>query len=102
MVLFFYQQSFEYHIGKNSSFDDNFKQRLLHSFYVDYTITSVHNEKELQYFVSNSKTLVVKGGCHLRRWEYTGNYNENLTKEEIQVLSLIWNKILDTLKSNMH
>ena len=67
----------EYHIEKSSGFDDNFKERLLQSFYLDNVVTSVHSEKRLHYFVSNSKTLMAKDGFDWRQWEYTGDHREN-------------------------
>ncbi|GFV91145.1 uncharacterized protein TNCV_896661 [Trichonephila clavipes] len=52
-------------------------------------------------FIANSKTLMAKGGFDLRVWEWSGDC-ENNSKNETQVLGLIWNKKLDTLRINMN
>ncbi|XP_055944482.1 uncharacterized protein LOC129975444 [Argiope bruennichi] len=90
----------EYHIQKCERFEKSLKKRLLESFYIDNVVTSVDSKDQLDRFIDNSKTLMAKGGFDLREWEWSGDCETN-SKEETQVLGLIWNKKLDTLKINM-
>ncbi|XP_055932046.1 uncharacterized protein LOC129962326 [Argiope bruennichi] len=90
----------EYHIQKCEGFEKSLKKRLLESFYIDNAVTSVDSKDQLDGFIDNSKTLMAKGGFDLREWEWSGDCETN-SKEETQVLGLIWNKKLDTLKINM-
>ncbi|XP_055932093.1 uncharacterized protein LOC129962372 [Argiope bruennichi] len=90
----------EYHIQKCEGFEKSLKKRLLESFYIDNVVTSVDSKDQLDRFIDNSKTLMAKGGFDLREWEWSGDCETN-SKEETQVLGLIWNKKLDTLKINM-
>ncbi|GFT42629.1 uncharacterized protein TNCV_2165311 [Trichonephila clavipes] len=75
------------------------EERLLKSFYVDNVVTSVDSKDQLNEFIANSKTLMEKGGFYLREWEWSGDC-ENDSKNETQVLGLIWNKESDTLRIN--
>ncbi|XP_055951562.1 uncharacterized protein LOC129987627 [Argiope bruennichi] len=90
----------EYHIQKCEGFEKSLKKRPLESFYIDNVVTSVDSKDQLDRFIDNSKTLIAKGGFDLREWEWSGDCETN-SKEETQVLGLIWNKKLDTLKINM-
>ncbi|XP_055926996.1 uncharacterized protein LOC129958499 [Argiope bruennichi] len=90
----------EYHIQKCEGFEKSLKKKLLESFYIDNVVTSVDSKDQLDRFIDNSKTLMAKGGFDLREWEWSGVCETN-SKEETQVLGLIWNKKLDTLKINM-
>ncbi|XP_055931952.1 uncharacterized protein LOC129962236 [Argiope bruennichi] len=90
----------EYHIQKCEVFEKSLKKRLLESFYIDNVVTSVDSKDQLDRFIDNSKTLMAKGGFDLREWDWSGDCETN-SKEETQVLGLIWNKKLDTLKINM-
>lgn len=90
----------EYHIKKCEGFEESFKKKLLKSFYVDNVVTSVDNKSQLDEFIANSKILMKKGGFDLREWEWSGDCDTD-SRNETQVLGLIWNKDLDTLKINM-
>ena len=87
-----------YHIQNDQDYDAYFKTKLLQSFYVDNSLTSVDTPLELEEFKQKSIELMQKGSFELRSWEHS--YCKDLPTEST-VLGLNWNKAEDTLKVNM-
>ncbi|XP_071043841.1 uncharacterized protein [Parasteatoda tepidariorum] len=87
-----------YHIRNDHDNDEDFKKRLLQSFYVDNSLTSVNTPFEMEDFKQKSIELMKKGNFELRSWE-NSHCKDSLT--ESTILGLKLNKVEDTLKVNM-
>ncbi|XP_071042188.1 uncharacterized protein [Parasteatoda tepidariorum] len=85
-----------YHIQNDQDNDEDFKKRLLQSFYVGNSLTSVDTPLEMEEFKQKSIELMKKGSFELRSWE---NSHCKDSPTESTILGLKWNKVEDTLKS---
>ncbi|CAG9787636.1 unnamed protein product [Diatraea saccharalis] len=96
---FLLEATLEHHIqqvikGIDSYEDKMTLGKLLKSFYVDNSVTSVSTMKELDCFRNKAIAVLKTGGFDLRCWEYSG---DNISPHVTNVLGLNWNKQTDTL-----
>ncbi|XP_011883884.1 PREDICTED: uncharacterized protein LOC105571027, partial [Vollenhovia emeryi] len=69
-------------------------KRLLESFYVDNSVTSVNTREDLNNFILDAKRLMNMAGFDLRGWEYS---DDNSQDNQTVVLGVTWDKKADTL-----
>ncbi|XP_070518841.1 uncharacterized protein [Cardiocondyla obscurior] len=81
--------------------DDKLREnikRLLESFYVDNSITSINSRENLNSFISDAKEIMDRAGFDLRGWEYS---HDNSLNNQTTVLGILWDKKSDTLALNV-
>lgn len=82
----------------NVNISDNVIMKMADCFYSDNCVTSVKSQEDFVRFKSEATDILGVAGFDLRRWECTGDNNDN---SETSVLGLVWNKVEDTLSVNL-
>ena len=82
----------------SENFSNDYVLLLLHSFYVDNSLSSVNSMKELESFISSAKASMESAGFDLRGWEFT---NDKALKSQVAVLGICWDKEHDNLSLNV-
>lgn len=84
-----------------SKYSKNTIETLMNSFYVDNTVTSLHDENTLNTFITEAKALMAEGKFDLRGWESTDlSLEPSVEKPLTNVLGLLWDSKQDTLQVN--
>ncbi|XP_070515344.1 uncharacterized protein [Cardiocondyla obscurior] len=81
--------------------DDKLREnikRLLESFYVNNSITSINSRENLNSFISDAKEIMDRAGFDLRGWEYS---HDNSLNNQTTVLGILWDKRSETLALNV-